>query len=42
MASGTEHSSTLQGHLAQLDALIQAVEQQCSELEARRVADLAR
>ena len=42
MASGTEHGSTLQRHLAQLDALIQIVEQECSETEARRMAPLAR
>jgi hypothetical protein len=42
MASGTEHGGTLQGHLAQLDALILIVEQECSETEARRMAPLAR
>jgi DNA-binding response OmpR family regulator len=42
MASGMEQSGTLQGHLAQLDALIQVVEQECSQTEVRRVADLTR
>jgi hypothetical protein len=41
MASDSEHRSRLQGHLAQLEALIQAVQQECSRTEARRVADLA-
>jgi hypothetical protein len=42
MARGTEHGSTLQGHLAQLDAQIQAMEEECSETEARRMTQLAR
>jgi two-component system, OmpR family, KDP operon response regulator KdpE len=42
MASGMEQSGTLQGHLAQLDALIQVVERECSQTEVRRVADLTR
>src|SRR5207244_2499074 len=37
LARGSARGSTLQGHLAQLDALIQAVEQECSETEAQRV-----
>jgi DNA-binding response OmpR family regulator len=35
MVRGTEDGSTLQGHLAQLDALIRTLEQECAEPEAR-------
>jgi hypothetical protein len=40
MSSGTEHSRTIEEHLAQLDALVQAVERECSETPAGRVAGL--
>src|SRR5215208_2957892 len=42
MASGTEHISALQVHLAQLDAHIQALEEECPQTEAGSVAHLAR